>query len=126
MRTLIILGILALGALQVAAHTRFSGSEPNEGAALEPGAEAVVLQFSAPIQLRFSAFSLHYLQDTPQLAPDPANRLAAATPVLDSTRSQVTIPLSDPRRPGWYVLDWQVLADDGHTTKGALRFRIDP
>lgn len=125
------IGLLALLAVALPlgpahGHTRLSASEPADGATLAAGSTVITLRFSEPIQPRFSDFTLHFLGARPDTPLSADNRLARPQPVPDDTRRTVSLPLPEAPVPGWYALDWQVLAEDGHSTEGTQRFQIPP
>lgn len=124
MRALSLAVLLILLSSQAFGHARLSSSEPEDGGRVEPGSEHIRLHFSEPLQPRFSAFSLHFLGTDATAEASESNRLRRPEPVIDAARQQVDIPLPPSAQAGWYVIDWQVLADDGHTTSGTLRFEI--
>jgi methionine-rich copper-binding protein CopC len=110
----------------VAAHTRLTSSVPADGEVLPAGAHAVTLEFSEAVQPRFSDFALHFVGDAADAAPSADNRVARQEPVIDAARKRVAVPLPETPQAGWYVLDWEVLAEDGHRLEGTLLFRIAP
>jgi len=110
----------------VAAHTRLTNSVPPEGAVLPAGTHAVTLEFSEAVQPRFSDFALHFVGVAADAVPSADNELPRQEPVVDAARKRVDVPLPEAPQAGWYVLDWEVLADDGHRIEGLLRFRIAP
>ena len=118
--------VLGLVATMAFGHARLTDTTPLEGGTIDADARAVTLHFSEPIQPRFSDFAVHYLGDDPEAAVDAGNRLARQEPILDGARRQADVPLPASAEPGWYALDWEVLADDGHTTGGTLRFQMAP
>ncbi len=126
MRALPLFVILAVLSSQSLGHARLSSSEPVDGETLAAEADAVKLHFTEAIQPRFSDFALHYLGTRPDGEPHRDNRLPRQTPVVDAARQVVEVAVPDDARPGWYLLDWEVLAEDGHTTSGTVRFQIEP
>lgn len=126
MRTILLWSLLALVTHQALGHARLTHSEPAEGGSLPVSQGKVTLLFSEAIQPRFSDFVFHFLGQAAQGSADNANRLPRPEPSFDGTRQQVTLSLPDSAQPGWYVLDWEVLAVDGHSTGGTLRFVLTP
>jgi methionine-rich copper-binding protein CopC len=118
--------LFAMLCATAAAHTRLIGSVPPDGAELPAGARAVTLEFSEPVQPRFSDFAVHFVGTAADAAPSADNRLPGQEPVVDAARRRVDVPLPGTPQAGWYVLAWEVLADDGHRIEGNLRFRIAP
>lgn len=105
-------------------HAELTDSSPGNGTAVDASTCHVHLSYSEGIQTRFSDFSLHYL-GTDQDAPiDGSNRIARPTPEPDNNGRKIGLAMPDERTPGWYAVDWEVLAEDGHTTSGVVRFQI--
>ena len=100
------------------------GLEPQDGGTLDRADEVVVLRYSEGIQPRFSDFALHFLGDDDEAALTHDTRLPRIAPEVADRNRVVSVPLPDDAADGWYALDWEVLAEDGHTTSGTLRFRL--
>ena len=126
MRALLLGVILGFVGTQASAHARLVDATPAEGGTVSGDTAAVTLEFSEPIQPRFSDFVYHYLGDDAEADIGADNRLMRPDPALDNTRRHAAVPLPPAPEPGWYALDWEVLADDGHTTGGTLRFQLVP
>lgn len=105
-------------------HATLVESQPDDGATLERADEAVVLRYSEGIQPRFSDFAVHFLGDDKAAALTHDNRLPRAAPEVTDRNQVVRVALPENAADGWYALDWEVLAEDGHTTSGTLRFRL--
>jgi methionine-rich copper-binding protein CopC len=87
-----------------------------------PAVEAVVQGPNVPIQLRFNSRIDSKRSSLKLIGPDGKPQALAigdqASPdVLSSQASGVV--------KGSYVLQWQVLASDGHITRGAVRFKVE-
>jgi len=99
---------LAAGCLSVQwamAHAILLDSRPVARATIPPGPSAIRLRFNSRIDHARSRLALRTGQAETALALDPASPadvLAAATTLA----------------PGSYVIRWQVLAVDGHITRG--------
>lgn len=126
MRTILFWSVLILVTGQAFGHARLTHSEPAEGAGLPVGQGEVTLRFSEAIQPRFSDFVFHFLGEDRHGSISDDNRLVRPDPVYDEARQQVTVALSEDAPAGWYALDWEVLAVDGHATGGTLRFVLTP
>ena len=126
MRAMLLWGLFVFGAGQAFGHARLTHSDPADGGSVPAAHAEVTLQFSEAIQPRFSDFVFHYLGQDPEASAEDGNRLPRPDRVFDETRQQVTMALSENAPAGWYVLDWEVLAVDGHTTAGTLRFLLTP
>lgn len=103
--------LLAQGA---SAHALLVGSEPADQAVLQAGPEAVLLRFNSKLEKGLSKVELLGEQGaaTP-LSPSPGAgepaELLLELPALEA---------------GAYTVRYKVLATDGHTTEGILRFTV--
>jgi len=124
MRGKLILAVAVLLASETLGHARLTESSPAEGGTLAVDDATISLSFTEPVQPRFSDFALHFLGESADAAATRDNRLPRQTPSVDRARSRIEVSLPASTAPGWYLLDWEVLAEDGHTTGGKLRFQI--
>lgn len=99
--------------LQLSAHAVLLSAVPAAGSILAGPAIAIQLRFNSRIDAKRSRLTLVYpdrqpsgLDIAPQASPDTLN-----APVKGLT-------------PGPYKLRWQVLAADGHITRGEVPFSI--
>jgi copper resistance protein C len=101
---------------RASAHALVVGSEPAVGSALAAGPARVWVRFNSRIDHARSRLVLHGPEKAEApLAPAPAND----DPVL------LTAPADGvPWAPGAWRLRWQVLALDGHITRGDVPFAI--
>ncbi len=119
-KSLRLIAILCLGLLlfsavasPVSAHAYLTDSTPAEGEQLDELPDELVLSYSgdgvqvATVEVR---------------GPDGGDVSGEATIDADD-RQQVAVPLSDGGE-GMYIVEWEVLADDGHTTSGTFFFSI--
>ena len=110
---LVVLVVMASFAPVVSAHAHLSESDPANGQQLDDPPTEITLTFSG---------------DGVQLADvsvtGPAGDEVGGDAVIDpdDTRS-VSVPV-DPAGEGVYVVEWEVLADDGHTTRGTFFFSV--
>jgi methionine-rich copper-binding protein CopC len=108
------LAVLAVAPQAAHAHAILLDSTPADGTTLKPGPAPLRLHFNSRIDAARSRIALRAPsgQETVlHLAPD---RLG------DTLTGELDL------RPGAYVLHWQVLAIDGHITRGELRFTAAP
>ncbi len=94
------------------AHAILEASEPADGARVPAGPVALKLRYNSRIDRTRSALTLTRPDQTK--TPLPIDRKGAPD-VLTST---VTLA------PGAYVVHWQVLAIDGHITRGDVAFTV--
>jgi len=91
--------------------------------AAQPKANSTVQGPEIPIQLRFNARIDAGRSHLTLLAPDKSEttlELAAADPAAPAVLTSTAKGL----KPGAYRLRWQVLATDGHITRGEVPFRV--
>ncbi|HET9763572.1 MAG TPA: copper resistance CopC family protein [Casimicrobiaceae bacterium] len=99
------------------AHAVLVDSSPRNGAAVRPAPPYVPLRFNVRIEQSLARATLQSAGGAPRaLTPQPGAAGHA---------EQVLIPLPA-LGAGEYELRYRVLATDGHTTFGALRFRVLP
>ncbi len=105
--------LLCLMAPPALAHAILVGSTPSPNAHIKPGPLAITLRYNSRIDTGRSKLTL--------TAPDHGlTRLAVAADDSEAEmRSSATVG------PGTYVLRWQVLALDGHITRGNVPFTVD-
>ena len=97
-----------------AAHAVLVSSVPPSGGTIAPGPLAIALRYNSRIDPARSKVTL--------LGPDgTAERLAVdAAGAADQLSAAATLA------PGAYTLRWQVLATDGHITRGDVPFSVAP
>ena len=97
-----------------AAHAVLVSSVPPSGGTIAPGPLAIALRYNSRIDRARSKVTL--------LGPDgTAERLAVdAAGAADQLSAAATLA------PGAYTLRWQVLATDGHITRGDVPFPVVP
>ena len=99
------------------AHAVLVDSSPPNGGAVHPAPRYLVLRFNVRIEQALARATLRSANGEPRVlvpvpgARDRAEQLVIPLPALD---------------PGEHELRYRVLATDGHTTFGALRFRVLP
>ena len=103
----------ALVPLPAAAHAILMESQPAALGAVAAGPSAVRLRFNSRVDHGRSRLALRSGGADRVLSIDPASP-------LDSLVSSVTLA------PGSYAVRWQVLAVDGHITRGDIRFTVAP
>jgi copper resistance protein C len=100
---------------RAAAHALVVASEPAAGAALDAGPARVWVRFNSRIDQARSRLVLHGPEDAPIALPVED----AADPVLLAAPAQGVA-----RASGAWRLRWQVLALDGHITRGDVPFTL--
>jgi copper resistance protein C len=87
-----------------------------------PGANAVVHGVSIPVQLRFNS-RIDRKRSMLRLI-DP-RKVQHVLTIGSDTPPDVLVSTLDVIGKGAYILQWQVLAVDGHITRGEVRFRVE-
>lgn len=105
--------LLCLLASPARAHAILVESTPSPNSHIRPGPLAIALRYNSRIDTGRSKLTL--------TAPDHGIARLAVTPGDSEAvmRSSATVV------PGNYVLRWQVLALDGHITRGNVPFTVD-
>ncbi|ELY93301.1 copper resistance protein CopC [Natrialba hulunbeirensis JCM 10989] len=125
----LVVATLAIGlvATPAAAHAYLSESNPANGEQVDEVPEEVSLSFSGDGVVN---------ADITVEGPD--GEIVSAAPEIDSDDTQVVrVPIEDAEADasadtdadtdgadGMYTVDWEVLADDGHTTSGSFFFAV--
>jgi methionine-rich copper-binding protein CopC len=105
--------LLCLVAPPALAHAILVASTPSPNAHVKPGSLAITLRYNSRIDPGRSKLTLR--------APDHGIARLAVT----ADDSQAVMRSSATVVPGDYVLRWQVLALDGHITRGNVPFTVD-
>jgi copper resistance protein C len=111
-----LLALAAIAAIPVAAqaHAVLIASQPALGATVQLGTVNMTLRYNSRIDARRSRLTL--------IRPDESQAVLPITPGDHEDMLTTTSDLS----PGAYVLHWQVLAVDGHITRGEVPFTVGP
>nr|WP_235920727.1 copper resistance protein CopC [Natronorubrum halalkaliphilum] len=108
---------LAIGlvATPVAAHAYLSDSDPGNGEQVDDVPEEVTLYFSGD-----GVVNADVVVEGPDGDP------VSSEPEIDDEDSQIVrVPIDDAdAEEGMYTVDWEVLAEDGHTTAGSFFFAV--
>lgn len=99
------------------AHALVTASEPPAGAVLPGGPERVWLRFNSRVDRARSRLLLH----GPDNGQTPLPLDPAGDEAMLSARTAIV-----PWSPGAWRLRWQVLALDGHITRGDVAFALNP
>ena len=106
------LALLALAPLPAAAHAILMQSQPAAGATIPGGPTHILLRYNSRIDQARSRLELRAAGQPPavlKLEPSGDDSLAATAPLA----------------PGAWVLRWQVLAVDGHITRGDVPLTVE-
>ena len=109
----LLLAALVLQPEVASAHAILMQSQPAAHSSVAPGPTAIVLRYNSRIDQARSRLMLRGSNAEMTLSlqeGSPPDTLAA--------RAELT--------PGEYTVHWQVLAVDGHMTRGDVRFTVQP
>ncbi len=113
----VLAGVLGLvfSAGQSEAHAILEASKPGSGESVKAGVIVLTLRFNSRIDRARSRLTL--------TKPD----LSKTSPAIDPEGPPDVLNATVTLTPGNYVLRWQVLAIDGHITRGDVPFTVtDP
>ncbi|WP_216634462.1 copper resistance CopC family protein [Granulibacter bethesdensis] len=110
---IILAALAALMPQTASAHAILLGSTPAAGSTVPPGSQTIELHFNSRIDKKRSRISLS--------SPDKHKTVLAIAPDGQPDILDVTAVLD---QPGDYVLHWQVLAVDGHITRGEVPLTV--
>jgi hypothetical protein len=96
------------------AHAKLVSSSPAANQAVTPAPTSLTLKFSESIEVRFAQVTLSDASGT-------AVKTGAVTQDPDD-RAMLIVPLAAPLAAGQYTVSWQIVAADGHKTKGTYHF----
>jgi methionine-rich copper-binding protein CopC len=108
--------LLAILPHEALAHAILIESVPEAGATVAPGHVAFRLRYNSRIDRARSRLTLLRQGQGPDQSP-------AVLPIGDGRSPAVMVTQAD-LAPGDYVLHWQVLAVDGHITRGDVPFSV--
>ena len=103
--------LLLMAPLPAAAHAILMESQPAARASVAPGPAHIVLRFNSRIDQGRSRVELR-------------GGRAPVTLPLAPAQGPDTLVVDAPLAPGEWVLRWQVLAVDGHITRGDVPFTV--
>ncbi len=114
LRVTVLLLLLMVTPLLARAHAILVDSTPAANATVGPGHEAITLRFNSRIDRERSRLTL--------IAPDHSQTSIA---VGEDGPPDVMMSAAE-LQGGAYTLRWQVLAVDGHITRGDVPFNVAP
>lgn len=138
-----ILASLALVGVAVA-HSNLTRSTPADAQTVAALPKTVVLEFSEPLEVKFSVFKMYKLETTATDAKsarkdadalvgkvlekrgDEAERADDGLATSVPTAARLEVKLKPNLTPGWYVVMWKVLSMDTHTSDDSIVFRYKP
>jgi len=98
-------------------HLTLDHALPGPDSVVSAGVSEVRLFFSEPPQMRATSIRV----------VDAGRSLMTSTPpsAYEGDERQVYISMEAPLPPGSYVVQWRVMAQDGHVQRGDFSFRVD-
>ena len=109
----VLAAVLCLAAGPGWAHAILVGSDPLPGTTVAPGPARVVLRFNSRIDQGRSRLELR-------------SGAAGTVLALGTAAGPDQLTADTTLQPGAWVLRWQVLAVDGHLTRGDVPFSVAP
>jgi methionine-rich copper-binding protein CopC len=110
----LIFAAFALASPKAGAHAVIVESSPAAGAEIPSGDADIMLRYNSRIDHLRSRLTL--------VSQDGVSR---PLPILPDSAPDVIAAKASGLTPGQYRLRWQVLAVDGHLTRGDIPFRVD-
>jgi methionine-rich copper-binding protein CopC len=101
-------------AAQASAHAKLASATPAAKEMAMPAPSELRLKFSEAIELKFAKVTL--------TGPGKAKVATGPAKLAADDETTLIVPLTAPIPDGEYTVDWQVVAKDGHKTKGAYVF----
>ena len=111
---ILLLWVVAAYPLVSYGHSALESSVPRAGALLRSAPEHLRLEFSETLEP-----ALIKIQLSRNSAPEPM----ALMPILSADGKEIDANLG-PLAPGTYLVNWNVVARDGHRTKGTFSFTV--
>ena len=118
--TIKIMASLALTAAATAAlaHAQLQKAVPAVGGTVTASPKEIRLKFSEGLEARFSGIAL---------TTQAGEAVAIGKPAVDpADASTFVAPLSQPLKPGVYIVTWHAVSVDTHKTQGSFNFTVSP
>lgn len=109
--------VIAAWPLAGLAHTSLHKAEPPEDAVLSSPPEQVHLAFTSRIEPEFSRIEV--------TAEADGRAVHSGNPTVSSNRREIGIALEEGLAAGTYLVNWSVVARDGHRMSGEYRFSVE-
>lgn len=98
------------------AHAHLQHQYPAADAQVTAAPQALTLNFSEGVELKFSGVTL--------TGPQQAQVPVGAVKLNAKDNTQLIVPVEQSLKPGDYTVDWHVVSVDGHKTKGQYHFSV--
>ncbi len=99
-----------------AAHTFVDSTDPKAGSTETKAPRYVVMRFTEPVEVGFGGIEV--------FAPEGERVDVGETEYIEGEDTAIRVGLSDELPNGWYVVEWRVVAEDGHPREGRFLFRL--
>jgi methionine-rich copper-binding protein CopC len=110
--------IVSLGLCgQALAHAHLTTSVPADKATVASAPTEIDLRFSEELELKFSGITI--------VGPDKAAVNVGNARLADEGKTLV-VPVTGKLDAGRYTVEWHVLSEDGHKTRGTYDFIVKP
>jgi methionine-rich copper-binding protein CopC len=111
----------------LSAHTKLSRSVPGSGAVVTQPPPEVRCWFSEPVEVRFSAITVVRAKGDPATGRlQPLERVDQGWQPGPNVTKEVAVTLPANLVPGVYLVQWAVLAVDGHRISGTFTWTYTP
>ena len=111
----------------LAAHTKLNRSVPGQGAVVTQPPVEVRCWFSEPIEVRFSTITVVRTRgDSATGRLQPLERVDQGWQPGPNVTKEVAVTLPANLVPGVYLVQWAVLAVDGHRISGTFTWTYKP
>jgi copper transport protein len=111
--------LVALAALAVpaaaSAHAGLIRTDPAPNSVVDGSPSQVSLTYTEPVEPRFAIVSV----------TDPSGQQVTSGPPTRPGGTTLVVPLRT-LQPGWYLVFWRVVSQDGHPVRGAYTFAVGP
>ena len=109
------------------AHTKLSRSVPGQGAVVTQPPPEVRCWFSEPVEVRFSTVTVVRTTGDPATGHlQPLERVDQGWQPGPNVTKEVAVTLPANLAPGVYLVQWAVLAVDGHRISGTFTWTYKP
>ncbi len=116
----LLLVILLLAPLTAYSHAHLRDAAPADGARLDASPSEINLRYSEAIEPRFSSFRLYRVSSD----GEGDKSISLGSPDAHEGNTVIRLPVAESLARGDYELRWEVLAADGHTTRGTVSFAV--
>ena len=99
------------------AHTFVESTDPKAGSTVRDVPPSVLIRFTEPAELAFGGIEV--------FDPDGRRVDAGETEYASEEQTSIQVGLEPELSDGTYIVEWRVLAQDGHPRDGRFRFKLN-